>query len=997
MGGEQEARLPDRSAARPRRVLGGVVLVVAVSLLLLAAGTGVEPAAAQDGQDNITIERTGANELTLNLDEAAFDEPETVNVELVDPEGAEPFEFDLSENQYESTVPVEGVLDVLLADTTDSSLANATVELTAGGQTYERTVSLQYLTVHHRPATITADDELAIPLEYPIGVSSGESVELRADDGTTISGTVRPERGTILVDRAAASDLEWQDGVQFSAFANGERISAQSPEIRAELRQADGLVLWHPAIAEGETYRVSATDGDGGRYASDITANRSGSLKLPTRLAQEGDQVSVTMTHTDTAETLLDTDQINVAEPFDLSATVSDDGSTLRFDQPVHDLTVFGVLDASGSEYHTLTGTTDGRSLALGGYDAAEKGSVFLDTAAGTANVSISSASAERSGGSENGSFALLAPIIPIVENGVLFLGPILIGLLIGLGMTRVRRGSTFAKQAACGSVGLFIGGATIAGLQQFLIGSRSLPILGETGEIIAVGVSMGIVSGLTALVTYTLARPQSGGLSGQNGASKPGARPSTFTASVAISDGNRRLDGRTTVHCTPQDQTRFDRRTVEISGGSGRIELPSGTKWTLVAERGAHSSNAGTVQRRASSASLQIHFPDVSVKVQDAERGAPVADATVELDADGTTETGTTNRQGVVTLEPPETATAGTLSVSHERYESDTTELSLDTGVQGTLDIVPKTGSIDVRTRIDGAETGPLTVGFVPDETALERLTDGGTIETDAHGRGRTSGVIAGTYLAAVRVTGPFEAHFDASRTRVAVADGETTTATVDATFTWSLSERHRERLRGIRADVNALGEGGGRDTTIPEYYGSVVHAVLDAVEAMPDDGGQYFATTDSETTPDELADAMLHAAARATETIDEAMTTKRSIDLFAACSDMSDTHVRWNGTADVSTLFDRLETDRMSQRDRVKERYETVSSGVESRRGEIAELEPVQEMLDRSWRLVNEGSGSTTADGIAIAHVALLLLDAVEQTFEHDSITKRLSRTVF
>jgi hypothetical protein len=50
---------------------------------------------------------------------------------------------------------------------------------------------------------------------------------------------------------------------------------------------------------------------------------------------------------------------------------------------------------------------------------------------------------------------------------------------------------------------------------------------------------------------------------------------------------------------------------------------------------------------------------------------------------------------------------------------------------------------------------------------------------------------------------------------------------------------------------------------------------------------------------------------------------------------------------------------------------------------------------MQQRAWELTREADRGPEA--VAIGYTSLLLLDAVEELFEHDALRERLTRTVF
>jgi hypothetical protein len=362
-------------------------------------------------------------------------------------------------------------------------------------------------------------------------------------------------------------------------------------------------------------------------------------------------------------------------------------------------------------------------------------------------------------------------------------------------------------------------------------------------------------------------------------------------------------------------------------------------------------------------------------------------------LEANETTETKQTGDGGQVRFDPPPEAETVALVVDHEKYQEATVERELPKdGLNETIELSQRPGQLRVQSRIDGVATGGMNIKIVPEEPALERLYSGeGTKEatTDESGEYVDDRLLVGRYRVSLAPPKQLE-HLFETRDDRAVVDQPAETVTLEASFTWSLSAPQRDRIDRIRTELRDVTAKSGVDVAIPQYYASVVETVLDAVESFPE-RGHYFAEIDAD--PDTVADATLDAAAEATETISEAMSTKRNLDLFTACSDMSAANVRWTGDFHMKTLIERLNEDPMAARRAFAARADEVADRIDAERGSLSEIAPAREMLER---VDIDGSGRG-ADGIVSVHVAILLLDAIEELFEHRELTERLSRTVF
>jgi len=330
------------------------------------------------------------------------------------------------------------------------------------------------------------------------------------------------------------------------------------------------------------------------------------------------------------------------------------------------------------------------------------------------------------------------------------------------------------------------------------------------------------------------------------------------------------------------------------------------------------------------------------------------------------------------------------TITTVHERYHESVSEFTVDRSVTETIDLDSKTGELDLVTSIDGARAGEMDVTISPADDYLDDICGSDvTVTSNPDGTYRST-VMVGRYRAEIDPPASVQGLYRSSEVTFEVTEHDRTEVTIDAAFTWELSPAQRDRIDQIRRELDQIVGKSGIDLAIPNYYASVIETVLDAVEAFPEQGEQFVSV---EAHPDEITDATLAAAGTAVDTVADTMSTKRNRDLFTACADMPDATVRWRGSFDLPTLVDRLEEDQMGVRRRYAARADSVSERIDSERGVVSEVAPARSMLEE----VGIESRSDHVDEVVATHVAIMLLDAVDELFDHPELTERLSRTVF
>ena len=937
-------------------------------------------------------ERTTVRGITVTLDSAEVGENQTVSednltlrVEGIEWSDSEKGTWDLGDCvdgpcQKEMAVPRE--------IPEDESLINTTIEVGETG--LSDTVDLH--TVEQTTiAGWAGDGSVYVPVDtvgipdvdeadVSVSLSGGGSFDADFEDPTTVAIDLDEFREETDSETDAELTFETDD-------APIGPINGLGPDIRYLHGE---VVLWHPHIETGTEYTVTLEDINGQDLdrSTNETASGPGTVPVPNPGQVAGaDNVTLRIAETGSDEPLFEGLEVAaISEEHTMNATVTD-SQTLEGDRSLERLSVSAVLIEteanSTAETIYLTGEefeVDGDQLSVSGVDLDTGHTVQAATNAGIVTVNLEP-------GEDSPVPGFLFPAVLLVLTS---LGGLIGGVVVGR-----RTGTPNLDRIETVSVGI-IALITIGLFAVHLL--RPLPLPGDPRRhhlgvfllfgALAVGYALGGVLLHRSADEY-----------GQSGTRTNKQRQTTVTKQISITDGSRPIRERVEIEARKDDNPPKTRSSI-VSAGSGTVTFPTGT-WTLQAELetdgGTYTSDPVREEfsRRGgrSNVTLEIPLPDVSVSVRDPAHDRPVPGASVQMVTDSETETKRTGSDGGVTFDPPLDSDSIALTADHEKYEETTTERTIGDGaISETVELRPRTGRLEIVSRIDGVEVGGMEISIDPDESALEEIYGGdATIETttEANGSFAREDFIVGRYRVALDLPERFDSHFETSDARASVRrSGDT--VSLEARFTWDLSREQRDRVGRIRGELDDVASKSGIDTAIPQYYASVVETVLDAVESFPEQG-HHFAELDVH--PDELTDATLEAAADTVETISEAMSTKRNLDLFTACADMADVRVRWGGTFDIDSLAERVRDDPMAARRAFAERADRTSKRIDTERSDFSEIAPARELLER----IEIDDSKRGVDSVVSIHVAILLLDAIEELFEHRELRERLSRTVF
>ncbi|WP_152024128.1 hypothetical protein [Natronomonas moolapensis] len=739
------------------------------------------------------------------------------------------------------------------------------------------------------------------------------------------------------------------------------------------------MVFWHPAIESETEYTITVHDigRSNEELSTDEVSLDSGVAPLPNADRVAGaENVTLSVRQAGSDALLFGHRNINTdSEPESFNATLIDD-QTIQGERSIERLNVSSIIVEPELNYISKTNTeVDGNELTLSDTSLESENTIRMATDAGIVNVKLSQSATT---GSLNS-----IPIIPVII-GVSGIVLFVIGIFIG--SKRPVKLDIIEKS--------FIS-VLIVFILSVLIISQVRPA-SVPGDFLRHHLPMSVVLVLPVLGYFTgstlFHREQA-----QYKQSGTQTQTHTVQQQVNITDGAQPIKQRAKITARKTGDANSTSRTSVITGGSGSISLPTG-KWTISAKIENEQISSETVQRsvyqgdRGPPIELTVNLPEISITVQDSTRDFRVPDAKIQLESDQEKTTKRSGEDGRVTFDSKLGQKTVGVTVSHEKYEKTTNEYQVtDNGLSETVTLKPQTGKLRVVSQIDGVETENIDAKITPEEPILKGIygEQKSIKKAGQEGEYAEGDILIGQYRVGLELSDRLETLFKTTEKRVTVSEhGETVVA--EASFDWHLSESHHDRIRRLREEIQGVTAKSGIDTAIQRYYASVINQVLDEIEQFPKQG-HYFVRVDSH--PDEVTDATLEAVANAVETISEAMSTKRNLDLFTACSDMVDANTQWQGTFDMETFANRLQAGPVAARRTFAEQVDDVSARIDSERGSLSEIAPAQEMLER----IEISDSGKRINNIASIHLAILLLSAVEELFEHRELRERLSRTVF
>jgi hypothetical protein len=277
------------------------------------------------------------------------------------------------------------------------------------------------------------------------------------------------------------------------------------------------------------------------------------------------------------------------------------------------------------------------------------------------------------------------------------------------------------------------------------------------------------------------------------------------------------------------------------------------------------------------------------------------------------------------------------------------------------------------------------------PDDAHTRQVTEEVTATTGGDGTVSVSGLSVGEYVA--RLDFPSDATVETEPASMSVTAGDSTTATVSASFAFTIGDRQRERIDQLHRDISDLTPS-NRDGAIPYYSGSVLSAVLMTVDEFPDSGVAFVRHG---VDPDAITDATIDAVAAAVDYTQDAMTNRKNSDLFSACRGLRDARTKWDGDVTVEQLLSMVADEKANHRGELIDRLEDVEALLSTKQNEVTTVTPARDQYQAVRDHATELRGLSSVEQRVHFFVGLQMLDAVESLFDHPELVDRLEETVF
>jgi len=809
----------------------------------------------------------------------------------------------------------------------DSSLADARVTVTYNGtEEFNQSMDLRYLGVDSGSAQFDGDGRLTMSATAAGLGDDSVDVEVSALGGesVTVTGTITDD-GVLRLERGPLGPL---------------------------LRPPATVTL---SSADSELQFVTQGSIDLGEIAETDVSLRSGGVVVESPLLVDGSPYQVTLTTDDPAAAYVGTanassQQIQLANEYVAGAgdvTVESDGQT--------------VLNGSFEPAGTLSGSiengtvtiTDG-SLPEGSLDRA-----VLNGSSGVRveNVTLESGGVTLPGNDSDG----VNTLVLLYSDG----------------------SSAFVDIADGGSASQSGEGTPTETPTE----SSLLPSTEGNSILIGVVLTLAVLLGLVLLILWRTSSDDgstSGGASG----------PRNLTVSVIDGYSDSSITEPVTVQVTPRQQRTKEGyqkntsgETHEITDGKSQIEVP---RETVELETTYNGASTTRIVDLADSDRVRLTLGPVSrtLRVRD-DDGEPVPGATVAIVADGQTHlTRETDDDGRAQFDVSVDATGFDIAVEHDRFESTSRHVADPSAFPDTISLVEKTGTLRVRTAIDGEPTDAVDLRIRAAEGTRSEAAPAVGASTEP-GIYEYEDVQVGSYELLATADG---APFDPDRKTVEIGTDESVTADLDVAFRFSIAE-HRDEVEALRTAADELVPSSQIDTAIHSYYASVAHALADVVESLPDRGDQFAGTG---VDPDTVAEALLDAGQGVVTVVDNALNTKQNVDLFNACADLPAATVEWD-EFEVATLFDLAGQERLDQQTEIRQRLTELDERVDAEREELNIVSPASDVLDELRDYARSTQKPDATSNAAVAFVVIGFADAVDGLFDREELRERLQYTRF
>jgi len=812
----------------------------------------------------------------------------------------------------------------------------------ADGETMEtiRNVSLFHVDIKNN-APILADSQniyLRYDREDSHGITSNSRFLVESSE-KVVTGSIKQNKELVVINKSQFTSTDGFDGGSMDILTSNREVIS-SVDYSSELRSTgDGLILWHPFIQQGTEYTVTVENTE-----ITTTAESSGVVSIGDLSSSPPFSVSVESQGTE----LLTNQMLGIESPQKISAQLGEDQFSLH--PSLSSLHVQSALLRQGDEVKYISESdTQTASFAYSAPFTPEE--ALLSTPSGLYQVEFSTQSSGIS------ALSILKPILMLL----LLIGPgILLGAALGQ-FVEVDRSAVLVIFVLISLLNIGPIGWVVAWIEGVAwIGTTNFHWLMYPGAIAGAVLS-------SSLVVMLSASESTKTNSNENLFPTPEIRINGKYEQIKIMEA--------------------DKPTPDIYGSETEIPdtLPKGENRISVEYANGNSRTKLVYSHDDSAEFSPPKEPEEKhIDIIDDTTEEPISDASISIASSD----GKIVSPAVVTIPPHRDELM--MEVDHEDYESKTQPLTRSGSTEVRLSRL--SGQLDIDSYIGGQQAGDLDINMRLKEHQLgDQVSEELYIDDSGH---MSIEVEWGEYEITSEEINDLE-HYSLSDTTVSLSPNMTTSVELQIEFNYEHPDSTVESISEIREDINFI-KNESYDVVIPSYYASVAETILEFVETV---GNRGLFFIDSEFSPKEITEAYLSAASELVSVTTETMRSKRNVDLFVACEDMPVTEVNWvsdNFSETFLNPFGENQIDKSKLRDDMITRHRDMNDFINEKKQSFNEISPVSEMHQNLTKVMQI---DTQSEAVEIAHIITvgIMLDAIEESFNHDAITDRLSQTVF
>ena len=811
----------------------------------------------------------------------------------------------------------------------------------ADGKNVERARNMSLFHIDIKENVPILVDSQNIYLRYDQGTSHGITPDTRffvESSGKLVTGSINQNRELVVINKSQFTNTEGFAAGSVNILTSNQEIIS-SVKYSSEIRSTgDELILWHPFIQQDTEYTVTVENTEITK-----TAERPGVVSIGNISSSPPYSVSVESQGTE----LLTTQGVGIEPPQSISAQLGEDRLSLH--PSLRSLHIQSALLRQGDEVKYISGS-DTQTVSLAYSTPFTPEEALLSTPSGLYQIKFSTPSNETS------ALSILKPILMLL----LLVGPgILFGAVIG-NFVEVDKPAVLVIFILVSLLNIGPIGAVVAWIKGAdLIGTANFHLLMYSGAIVGAALSSSLV--------FILSDSES---------TETNSKEERFpTPEIRINGKYEQIEINSVDGSLKTCRTKTEiPETLRRGETKIRVKYPNG-----YSRQKAIYSHDDSTEFWPPKNPEQKH-----INVIDDTTEEPISDASISLDSND----GEIVSPDVVTI--PSYRDELIVEVDHEDYESNTQPVTRSGSAEFKLSRL--SGQLNINSYIDGQQVGDLDINMSLQEDQLgDQVSKNLYIDDSGHTSIETRW---GDYVITSEEIIGLE-HYSMSDTTVSLSPNMAKSVKLYIEFNYKHPDSTLNSISEIREDIEFI-TNESYDVVIPSYYASVAETILEFVETIPN-RGQFF--IDTSYTPTEMTEAYLSAASELVSVITETMRSKRNVDLFVACEDMPATEIDWDSDELPRTFlspFGENQIDKSKLRDDIRTRHRDMDDFINEKKQAVNETSPVSEMHQNVTKVMQI---DTQSEAIEVAHTiaVAIMLDAIEESFDHEEIMDRLSQTVF